>query len=540
VKLTEQWDIPGQEGEQRMSTGDTRKAALFVDFDNMFSGLRDDSIRAAERFANEPGRWLRWLEEGMRGIEGNGEPRRAVLVRRCYLNPIAFGRYRPFFTRAGFLVVDCPPLTAAGKNSADIVMVMDILDALEHRTRFDEFIVMSGDADFTPVFLRLRTHDRRTVAMVSTPVAAAYRSACDLLIPEELFVEQALGIDAEPTENAQPPLASPTLLARMAEQLAQTVRARGPVQATSLGQLYQEFPEFTRDSNWLGYFSLKALTTAIVATRRDLQVSDGPPWSVSLARATTREASPGTAGAPAAALADDGLKSRVVETLRALLRGSPGPVPMARAAQEVIRALGPAITETSWLGAGRFSTLLTQCVDLGLQVSIARSPGYLWDPARHEPPQVDTLGGLPEALASLVRRVHALTDAPGLAPDQYRALFDLIAQELEQHTYDLIGTGKSVLDRCASAGQPISRASINFVLRGVASGGYSLSDPTRGQAPEAMARAFHRNVEALIEQAQAKLTPDEKAMLDEWLLGEVPARVTEETGRAGAQGQSLA
>ena len=60
MKLTEQWDIPGQEGEQRMSTGDTRKAALFVDFDNMFSGLRDDSIRAAERFANEQGRWLRW------------------------------------------------------------------------------------------------------------------------------------------------------------------------------------------------------------------------------------------------------------------------------------------------------------------------------------------------------------------------------------------------------------------------------------------------------------------------------------------------
>ena len=89
-------------------------------------------------------------------------------------------------------------------------------------------------------------------------------------------------------------------------------------------------------------------------------------------------------------------------------------------------------------------------------------------------------------------------------------------------------------------GQPIARASINFVLRSIASGGHSLSDPTRGQAPEAIARAFHRNVEALIGQPQAKLTPEEKAMLGEWLLGEVPARVPEEGRRAAAEGQSLA
>ena len=42
------------------------------------------------------------------------------------------------------------------KTGTDIHMVMDVLDTLEHRTRFDEFIVLSGDADFTPVLLRLR------------------------------------------------------------------------------------------------------------------------------------------------------------------------------------------------------------------------------------------------------------------------------------------------------------------------------------------------------------------------------------------------
>jgi uncharacterized LabA/DUF88 family protein len=53
-------------------------------------------------------------------------------------------------------VVDCPPLTQRGKTSADVYMVMDVLDALEHKTEFDEFIILSSDADFTPVLLRLR------------------------------------------------------------------------------------------------------------------------------------------------------------------------------------------------------------------------------------------------------------------------------------------------------------------------------------------------------------------------------------------------
>jgi hypothetical protein len=395
---------------------------------------------------------------------------------------------------------------------------MDMLDALEHRTRFDEFIVMSGDADFTPVFLRLRAHDRRTVAMVSTPVAAAYRSACDLLIAEEAFVEQALGIEEEWPERAPPQLASPALLARMAEQLAQAVRARGPVPATALGQLYQEFPEFTRDSNWLGHFSLRALTTAIVAARTDLQMSEGPAWSVGLA--------PEAAAEPAQAAPEASLKPRVVETLRALVRGSDAPVLMARAAQHVIRELGPVVTESGWLGAGSFGALLGRCSDLGLEV-FTRSPGYLWDPARHEPPRVEALpearADLPDTLASLIRRVHTLTDAPGLTPAQYRGLFQVIARELQAGGYELNATGKAIRDHCAGAGQPLSRATVSFVLKGIGFGGHALSGPPECHTEQALAEAFLRNVEGLLEQAQAVLSAEEVSLLRAWLLAEEPA-----------------
>ncbi len=88
-----------------------------------------------------------------------------MLVRRCYLNPQAYQRFRPSFNLAGFEIVDCPALTSEGKTSTDIHMVLDIVDLLQHETHYDEFIVFSADADFTPVLRKLRRWDRRTTVL---------------------------------------------------------------------------------------------------------------------------------------------------------------------------------------------------------------------------------------------------------------------------------------------------------------------------------------------------------------------------------------
>ena len=54
------------------------KTALFVDFDNVYSGLRRISAQAAERFAKNPARWLRWLTDEMAGAINDAEPARPV------------------------------------------------------------------------------------------------------------------------------------------------------------------------------------------------------------------------------------------------------------------------------------------------------------------------------------------------------------------------------------------------------------------------------------------------------------------------------
>jgi len=112
------------------------KSALFVDFDNVFSQLRQLQPDAAERFARHPLEWIGWLTRSLPLPEPHEEgERRRLLVRRGYLNPNWYQNYRHAFLRAGFEIVDCPPVTSQGKTSTDIHMVLDIVDLLQHCTR---------------------------------------------------------------------------------------------------------------------------------------------------------------------------------------------------------------------------------------------------------------------------------------------------------------------------------------------------------------------------------------------------------------------
>ena len=176
------------------------RSALFVDFDNVYIGLRQLDPVAAEAFATEPGIWLRALEGGE---DSEDALTRRFLVRACYLNPSVYAKYRPNFTRAGFQVVDCPSLTQQGKSSADINLVLDAVDALGAPTRYDEFVIVSADADFTPLALRCRAADRRVTIIAASPAAAAYRAVADVVVTADELVDLVTP-EASTTAPAEP------------------------------------------------------------------------------------------------------------------------------------------------------------------------------------------------------------------------------------------------------------------------------------------------------------------------------------------------
>ena len=506
------------------------RTALFVDFDNIYLGLQREDPTAAEQFATDPTRWLLWLQDHLPHEHEEGDRRRKVLFRRCYLNPSQFGRFRPYFTRSAFEVVDCPPLTSGGKTSADIHMVMDILDTLSHPTRFDEFIILSGDADFTPVLLRLSMHDRRSAILAIGPASVAYKAACDLLIDQDTFLEEAIGATlAQTTRAASSPQTTmlDELLRKIADKVYERASASGELVATELPPIFREFSEFTSSTNWLGFNSLRNMTMAVCQARRDLSMIDGDPWRVGLmegadAEVEIHESSRTVTLYRSAPLIDrTELIAEILGYVRMVVESSDAAVPMARAAQMVISRFGDQVLASRWAGAGTFRDLLEGRENPGFAIS-ALKPGYIYDPQRHQLPidgRPDELVGDPK-LNALAYRVHQLTDTPYLTSSEYARVFRLTAEEVSEHGYFLTRTSKAVRDRCIEEGAPIARASVNFILRGITFGGHRFGQ-NGSEDPMALGNCFFRNVLSLCDSAGLPLNESEQDVLSEWILGDL-------------------
>ncbi|MDZ7268215.1 MAG: NYN domain-containing protein [candidate division KSB1 bacterium] len=522
-------------------------SALFVDFDNVRINLEKHDAEAARRFSTNPELWLSWLEKQLPTTAYlPALVQRRILTRRCYLNPESFSNFRPDFVRSAFEVIDCPPLTGRGKTSTDIYMVMDILDTLNHATYFHEFIVLSGDADFTPVLLRIRKHGRYGVVLAVGWVSLAYRAACDMVIERDTFVREALGV-VYPEEEGGEPIAAQEidaalnmLLKRMAARLREVAAVPGGVEASELPEVFKEFQEFREGSHWLGFYSLRRLTQAIIAQRDDLVISDEDPWRVvvKLAPAPLPTASPTlqeAAAAPAATVSD--IKAQMAQSIREYVSHSDKAVAWATLASLVKQRLGVQLAGSTWLGAGTFKDLLMQLDLGGLQMSTV-SPGYVYDPAHHQLPPAASVapttagqGAAPPdhfaqrhpELAELARKVHRLTETPYLMPEHYALLFHELAREINDNGYQMTRTSKTVRDRCVEKGAPVARSHVNFVLIGIGHTGHRFGGP-QPEDPVQLGEKLVENTLDLCRTAQLSLNEEEVARIRAWLMGGLAAQ----------------
>ena len=282
---------------------------VFVDYDNIYLSLKRKSDDAAKRFAKDSNLWLQGILSGelitpTTGYAPTGE--RRIVMNRCYGNPVprrnshdnstdmnSFPFIRHHFLKSGFEVIDCPPLTAQLKNSADIRIVMDIRDILTHDTYFDEFIIMSGDADFTPVLHRLRAHARRTVVFANDHTAAPYTAISDGEIRESNLLSLLLNgrATSEITSAATREISAP----RTAAQVIDVDAARRAILSEVVGYVRvapQAVPletladravrmvghEKTVGTQWGGYGSFRELLLAGLPD--DIHLSDTAPYTV--------------------------------------------------------------------------------------------------------------------------------------------------------------------------------------------------------------------------------------------------------------------
>ena len=140
-----------------------QRIALFVDFENLVTrtGI------APEAFDLQPAIDT-LLEKGK------------VVFRRAYAD---WARYAEAATRLhdlGVELIDVPPSTRAGKNGADVRLVIDALELCYLREHIDTFVIASGDSDFCPLAHKLRENDRTVVGMaVKESTSPLFVKACD-------------------------------------------------------------------------------------------------------------------------------------------------------------------------------------------------------------------------------------------------------------------------------------------------------------------------------------------------------------------------
>jgi hypothetical protein len=469
------------------------RSALFVDFDNVFTGLRRLSPAYAETFARQPSRWLDWLVATLQPPAGAQEgAQRRVLVRRCYLNPVMYQGYRIGFSRAGFEIVDCPPMTSAGKTSTDIHMVLDIIDVLQAQTHYDEFIVFSADADFTPVLRKLRREDRRTTMFAAGATSASYDACADLIIDPEAFIHEALGFDEEEAASAAPTAPSTESLLAQAEELvwAMVDAADQPVPLPALTKALAVRIPGLPATEWAGKGTflalLKSLPLEPLRIDRELNAMLDPRRlsDAQNGTAAARPAPTGMIGRPESRPPPT-TPDQVARLLSEEVAASDRPIPVARLAQ-IVRARFPGI-ETTWLGQGSWKKLLESLHPAKVKIEWHQLAGWALDPDRHvlalasAPAAVQNPAAATNPQATSIARLLDAVDLPLLDPAKYRAQLEGLAQALDVQPYSLSAVTKFMRDHCLRQDQAVSREQCLRLLRTLVFNGFD---------PESSAHSF--------------------------------------------------
>ncbi len=218
-----------------------QRIALFVDFENLVTrtGIGPDTFD---------------LQPALDTLLEKGK----VVFRRAYADWTRFHEATKNLHDKGVELVDVPPSTRAGKNGADMRLVIDALELCYLREHIDTFVIASGDSDFCPLAYKLRENDRTVIGMaVKEATSPLFVKACDEFIylrpaghrRREPAKERDGGGGGKAKEKAVPELAREAAAAILA-------RATAPVNPSAIkAAIVRREPDFDERDHGFSSFS---------------------------------------------------------------------------------------------------------------------------------------------------------------------------------------------------------------------------------------------------------------------------------------------
>ncbi len=179
---------------------ENKRVAVFCDFENVALGVRDAKF---EKFD------VRKVLERLL-LKGS------IVVKKAYCDWERYKEFRAAMHEAAFELIEIPHVRQAGKNSADIRMVVDALDLCYTKSHVDTFVIISGDSDFSPLVSKLRENDKFVIGV------GVKNSSSDLLVAncDEFIYYDDLVRKPKPRKAA-----SPKKTARTSPAAAKTEKA---------------------------------------------------------------------------------------------------------------------------------------------------------------------------------------------------------------------------------------------------------------------------------------------------------------------------
>lgn len=250
-----------------------RRIALFIDFENLVTntGITPSSFDIQPSLD-------RLLEKGK------------VIFRRAYCDWSRFKDAKTHLHEHGVELVDVPPSTRAGKNSADMRLVIDALELCYAREHIDTFVIASGDSDFVPLASKLRENDKFVIGIgVKQSTSPVFVKACDEFI--YLKTEKGEGRARHPREehkekrHEKPAKTEGGAKKREIPAIAREVvsgllsRATGPLNPSFIKEaIVRKEPDF--DEREYGFSSFSRLLEAMEKEGLCLRIQQGRQWYV--------------------------------------------------------------------------------------------------------------------------------------------------------------------------------------------------------------------------------------------------------------------